>query len=95
MCFRVCIFLHQVSHGFILYTVLVPYWFKEGTFENWLASLFVLLMVPFLVATHCMTSSTKSIAFKRKRDGRGFNDFEKARYETCKKCVSGDDAVSD
>ena len=83
---RALIFLHQVSHGYWLYTLLIPYFYQEGSFEYWLFRLLVLVITPFMAWVHCITSGTSAVLPKRRRDKNFMNPKEAALYQTCEKC---------
>lgn len=87
--FRTLIFLHQVSHGLILWSVLIPYHYGKGSLGEWVSSALVIVLTPMLVITHCITSSTRSVTFNRQRDKQFLNKREGAKYHTCEKCIEG------
>lgn len=90
MFFRALIFIHQVFHGYYLYFVLIPYHYKNDEFKSWAFRAILLVSVPLLVVTHCITSSTKSNTFNRARGKEYMNENEKIMYMTCKKCVDNE-----
>ena len=83
---RCLMFLYQSSHGIVIYSVLLPYYFADSPFIMWLGRWAVIVGIPMILYTHCVTSSTKSISFSRQRNPNFMNNKEKIRYLTCDKC---------
>lgn len=84
--FRIAIFVHQVFHGWYLYAVLVPFHYDTDEFRKWAFRSLLLVIVPLIAVTHCVTSATKSFTFVRKRQQSFLNRIEKLTYVTCEKC---------
>lgn len=86
MVLRGLIFLYQIHHGWFLYKTLLPEHYGDNEFLLWLSRTFILIMVPFLCITHCLTSQTSSHAFLRQRKREFMNKTEQMMYKTCTKC---------
>lgn len=83
---RICMFTYQVTHAVFIYKVLVPYHFKDNDFMTWCLNALLFVSMPLLIYAHCVTSGTKSKAFKRQKQAVFMNHKEKVRYQTCDKC---------
>lgn len=86
MLLRILICAHQLSHGYWIYTLLVPYYYAPGTFEYWSIRLLTLIVTPFMAWVHCVTSGTSAVLPKRTRDKAFMNPKEAVLYQTCEKC---------
>lgn len=83
---RCLMFTYQTTHAYFIYRVLIPYHYQENSFMSWILKALVIFAFPLLLYAHCVTSGTKSIAFKRRREVEFMNFKEKVRYHLCEKC---------
>ena len=83
---RGMIMAYQIAHGLFTWYVLIPFLFSKNEFMEWVSRVYVIVIYPMLVLTHCVTSSIKSHSFRRKRETAFMNRKELVLYNTCKKC---------